>query len=128
MKNLFVRFVKNESGATAIEYGLIAAGISVAIIAVVQGLGTSLNTTFTTIKDKLDASNGIIAGPKAMHKRPRSACRGLFVSALAGTGYVYARSTGAALMPLRLWGGGIYPKRDPRVIAFKVMPSYAECV
>ena len=42
MKNLFVRFVKNESGATAIEYGLIAAGISVAIIAVVNGLGTKL--------------------------------------------------------------------------------------
>jgi pilus assembly protein Flp/PilA len=46
MKNLFVRFVKNESGATAIEYGLIAAGISVAIIAVVQGLGSTLNITF----------------------------------------------------------------------------------
>ena len=44
MKNLFVRFVKNESGATAIEYGLIAAGISVAIIAVVNGLGTKLNS------------------------------------------------------------------------------------
>ncbi len=40
MKNLFLRFVKNDSGATAIEYGLIAAGISVAIIAVVNGLGT----------------------------------------------------------------------------------------
>ena len=40
MKNLFVRFVKDDSGATAIEYGLIAAGISVAIIAVVNGLGT----------------------------------------------------------------------------------------
>jgi pilus assembly protein Flp/PilA len=40
------RFLKNESGATAIEYGLIAAGISVAIIAAVQGLGGSLNTTF----------------------------------------------------------------------------------
>ena len=51
MKNLFVRFVKNESGATAIEYGLIAAGISVAIIAVVNGLGTQLNTTFGTITD-----------------------------------------------------------------------------
>ena len=46
MKNLFVRFVKDNSGATAIEYGLIAAGISVAIIAVVNGLGTKLNTTF----------------------------------------------------------------------------------
>ena len=40
MKTLVSRFVKDESGATAIEYGLIAAGISVAIIAVVQGLGT----------------------------------------------------------------------------------------
>ena len=39
MKSLVVRFVKNESGATAIEYGLIAAGISVAIIAAVQGAG-----------------------------------------------------------------------------------------
>ena len=55
MKNLFVRFVKNESGATAIEYGLIAAGISVAIIAVVNGLGTQLNATFTSVKSSLAA-------------------------------------------------------------------------
>jgi len=53
MKNLISRFVKNESGATAIEYGLIAAGISVAIIAVVQGLGTKLNTTFTSVSTAL---------------------------------------------------------------------------
>jgi pilus assembly protein Flp/PilA len=53
MKNLFVRFVKNESGTTAIEYGLIAAGISVAIIAVVNGLGTQLNTTFTSVSTSL---------------------------------------------------------------------------
>jgi pilus assembly protein Flp/PilA len=53
MKNLFVRFVKDDSGATAIEYGLIAAGISVAIIAVVNGLGTKLNTTFTSISTQL---------------------------------------------------------------------------
>jgi pilus assembly protein Flp/PilA len=53
MKNLVSRFVKDESGATAIEYGLIAAGISVAIIAVVQGLGSKLNATFTTISGKL---------------------------------------------------------------------------
>ena len=46
-------FLKNESGATAIEYGLIAAGISVAIIAVVQGLGTKLVSTFTSVKDAL---------------------------------------------------------------------------
>jgi pilus assembly protein Flp/PilA len=45
MKTILSRFVKDESGATAIEYGLIAAGISVAIIAVVQGLGTKLNTS-----------------------------------------------------------------------------------
>jgi pilus assembly protein Flp/PilA len=53
MKNLFVRFVKDNSGATAIEYGLIAAGISVAIIAVVNGLGTQLTSTFTNISTKL---------------------------------------------------------------------------
>ena len=47
------RFVKDESGATAIEYGLIAAGISVAIIAVVQGLGTSLKTTFSSVSTAL---------------------------------------------------------------------------
>jgi len=53
MKNLFKRFVKDNSGATAIEYGLIAAGISVAIIAVVNGLGTSLNTKFNSISTQL---------------------------------------------------------------------------
>lgn len=53
MRSLFQRFVRNEAGATAIEYGLIAAGIAVAIIVVVQGLGTSLNTTFTTVQNAL---------------------------------------------------------------------------
>ena len=53
MKNLFVRFVKDNSGATAIEYGLIAAGISVAIIAVVNGLGSKLNTSFTSVSTQL---------------------------------------------------------------------------
>jgi pilus assembly protein Flp/PilA len=56
MKNLVARFVSDESGATAIEYGLIAAGISVAIIAVVQGLGSKLTSTFQTISDKLGAT------------------------------------------------------------------------
>ncbi len=46
-------FLKDETAATAIEYGLIAAGISVAIIAVVNGLGTKLNTTFSSISTKL---------------------------------------------------------------------------
>lgn len=48
-----VAFAKCQSGATSIEYGLIAAGISVAVIAVVNGLGTSLNTKFTSIKTQL---------------------------------------------------------------------------
>ena len=54
MKTLVKRFAKDESGATAIEYGLIAAGISVAIITVVQGLGTKLSDTFTNITTKLN--------------------------------------------------------------------------
>ena len=53
MKNLVSRFVKDESGATAIEYGLIAAGISLAIIAIVNGLGTNLNNKFTAINSSL---------------------------------------------------------------------------
>jgi pilus assembly protein Flp/PilA len=53
MRKSVSRFVRDESGATAIEYGLIAAGISVAIIAVVQGLGTNLNTTFSTVSTAL---------------------------------------------------------------------------
>jgi pilus assembly protein Flp/PilA len=53
MKNLIARFVKDESGATAIEYGLIAAGISLAIITVVNGLGSNLNAKFTSINSSL---------------------------------------------------------------------------
>jgi pilus assembly protein Flp/PilA len=47
------KLLKDESGATAIEYGLIAAGISVAIIAAVQGLGTQLKATFTSVSGAL---------------------------------------------------------------------------
>jgi pilus assembly protein Flp/PilA len=54
MKTLVSRFVKDESGATAIEYGLIAAGISIAIIAVVNGLGTKLNTVFASVSSQLN--------------------------------------------------------------------------
>jgi pilus assembly protein Flp/PilA len=53
MKNLVSRFIKDESGATAIEYGLIAAGISVAIIAVVNGLGSKLTTTFSNVTSNM---------------------------------------------------------------------------
>ncbi len=52
-RTLIGRFLKDESAATAIEYGLIAAGISVAIITVVQGLGTKLNSTFGAVKNAL---------------------------------------------------------------------------
>jgi len=53
MTNLFARFIKDESGATAIEYGLIAAGISIAIIAIVNTLGTTLSGKFNTINSSL---------------------------------------------------------------------------
>ena len=53
MKNLVPRFVNDESGATAIEYGLIAAGIAIAIITAVQGVGGKLSTNFGTISTSL---------------------------------------------------------------------------
>ena len=53
MVRLLSQFCKDQSAATAIEYGLIAAGIAVAIIAVVQGLGTQLNTTFSSVSSAL---------------------------------------------------------------------------
>jgi pilus assembly protein Flp/PilA len=53
MKALIARFAKDESGATAIEYGLVAAGISVAIIAVIQGLGNNLKTAFSSLSSTL---------------------------------------------------------------------------
>ena len=53
MKKLVLRFLSDDSGATAIEYGLIAAGISVAIIAVVNTIGSTLNTNFTSISSQL---------------------------------------------------------------------------
>ena len=58
MKSIFKRFVKDESGATAIEYGLIASLIGVAIIVGAGALGTSLNSTFNAISTK-------ITGPSA---------------------------------------------------------------
>ena len=53
MSNLLSRFAKDQSGATAIEYGLIAALISVVIITVLKAVGTKLNTNFTTISTAL---------------------------------------------------------------------------
>ncbi len=56
MKNLFDRFVKDESGATAIEYGLIAALISVALITGATTLGDTLNGQFQFLSDTMNAS------------------------------------------------------------------------
>lgn len=53
MKSLISRFFKDESGATAIEYGLIAAGIAIAIITAVNGVGSQLSTTFSSISTSL---------------------------------------------------------------------------
>jgi len=53
MKILINKFIKDEDGATAIEYGLIAALISVAIIAAVRAVGTNLNATFTEVNTEL---------------------------------------------------------------------------
>lgn len=53
MTNLIARFVKDESGATAIEYGLIAAGIALAIITIVNTLGGTLNDKFTSLNTKI---------------------------------------------------------------------------
>lgn len=53
MQNLLRKFLADQSGATAIEYGLIAAGIALAIIAAVNGLGSTLNTNFSTINSSL---------------------------------------------------------------------------
>ena len=53
MKNLIARFAKDESGATAIEYGLIATGIAIAIIVAVNSVGTALTGTFTKVATSL---------------------------------------------------------------------------
>jgi pilus assembly protein Flp/PilA len=53
MRKLLARFAIDESAATAIEYAMIAAGISIAIVAAVRGIGTTLNTTFTNVSTGL---------------------------------------------------------------------------
>ena len=53
MKSLISKFFKDKSGATAIEYGLIAAGIAIAIITAVQGVGSQLSLTFNNISTSL---------------------------------------------------------------------------
>ena len=51
--SMLKRFLRDEAGATAIEYGLIAAGISVAIVAIVKGVGSDLNKTFVSVQNGL---------------------------------------------------------------------------
>ena len=53
MRQLFSKFLSDQSGATAIEYGLIAVGISIVIITAVNSIGTSLNTNFTSVNSSL---------------------------------------------------------------------------
>jgi pilus assembly protein Flp/PilA len=53
MRQLFLRFLADQSGATAIEYCLIAAGLSIVILAAVNGIGTTLNTNFTSVNSSL---------------------------------------------------------------------------
>jgi pilus assembly protein Flp/PilA len=53
VKSLILKFIKNETGVTAIEYGLIAAGIAIAIITAVNGVGSKLSTTFGTLSTSL---------------------------------------------------------------------------
>jgi pilus assembly protein Flp/PilA len=53
LQRILLKFLSDESGATAIEYGLIAAGIALAIIAVVNGLGSNLNEKFTSVNNSL---------------------------------------------------------------------------
>jgi pilus assembly protein Flp/PilA len=53
LKYCLLKFLSDESGATAIEYGLIAAGISIAILAAVNGLGSNLNTMFSSVNSSL---------------------------------------------------------------------------
>ncbi len=53
MRRLFSKFLSDESGATAIEYCLIAVGLSIVIIGAVNGIGTSLNTKFTSVNSSL---------------------------------------------------------------------------
>jgi pilus assembly protein Flp/PilA len=53
MKAMLATFLRDESGATAIEYGLIAVGIAIAIIAVVNGVGSGISSTFTSVSTSL---------------------------------------------------------------------------
>lgn len=53
MRALLTRFFRNDSGATAIEYALISAGIAIAIIGAVNGVGTSISSVFTTVSSSL---------------------------------------------------------------------------
>jgi len=62
MTKFFTRFLKDESGATAIEYGLIAALVAVALVTVLGLMSTSLQNTFTNVQTRLDAANGVGGG------------------------------------------------------------------
>ena len=73
MRNGLEKFIRDEKGATAIEYGLIAAGISVAIIAVVSNLGSTLNTT---LGERFDGAEVAAGSAAATPVADRSKCNG----------------------------------------------------
>ena len=120
----FVAFLKNKSGATAIEYGLIAAGISVAIIAVVNGLGTKLNDTFTSVLDPAQVKLGIHV---ARAKPPATAASLVWFAAMAlgtsASGETYAsRSRRApAARPTS-------PPERRRIGNAEILPSFSSAV
>jgi pilus assembly protein Flp/PilA len=65
MSNFVTRFLKDESGATAIEYGLIAALVAVVLVTALTAMGGSLTATFNNVSDKLDTANASGAGGDA---------------------------------------------------------------
>lgn len=70
MSNIIKQFLKDEEGATAIEYGLIAGLIAVAIVVAVGDIGTQLNTLFGTIKTKLSGAGGTTTTPPVTPTEP----------------------------------------------------------
>ena len=75
MSKLFARFVKDESGATAIEYGLIAALIALAIMVGAGGLGNSLNNQFSRHRDQAERQRDVISGDHLIEVE-QAACKG----------------------------------------------------
>ena len=137
MKNLIARFVQDESGATAIEYGLIAAGISLAIIAVVNGLGTNLNAKFTSINNSLGGEFATWARALWLFSAPlppAAAALAILRYRLWDVDLVISRTvvfgllwvaTSAAFLGVALAGGLLVAGPDSRVLSALVLALLA---